>query len=253
MKTGAAPPLDYLLNIKEIAELNYVKLEDNKIKIGAATPLSVLENHPLIHEHLLCLQEALKGMAAIAVRNMATLGGNLCNASPAGDTIPPLTVYGARLKLAKQDGTREVALEDFISGPGKNILAADELLQEVSIPVPPTGTGAAFIKKTRVKADISKINTAVLLTRVDETCREGRIAMGSVAAKVIRIPRAEALLSGQCVTADLIRQVAGVVADEIKPIDDIRSTAEYRRDIASVIVADALKLAWRRSGGVIND
>jgi len=254
LKTGADIKVDYMMNVKEIQELNYVVLEDNLVKIGAVTPLSTIENHEIIKENLEVLSEAIKAMAAIAVRNMGTIGGNLCNSSPAGDTIPPLTVYGAKLKLASQNGFREVAVDEFITGPGKNILAKDEMLVEVIIPLPKENTGAAFIKKTRVKADISKINTAVLIERTGDTCAECKIAMGSVAAKVIRIAPAEEAVQGQKAAADLFKKAAQIVSDEIKPIDDNRSTAEYRKDIAKVIVEDALKIAWERSGGEkIND
>ncbi|MGI6686067.1 MAG: FAD binding domain-containing protein [Bacillota bacterium] len=254
LKTGADIKVDYMMNVKEIQELNYVVMEDNLVKIGAITPLSTIENHKIIQENLVVLSEAIKAMAAIAVRNMGTIGGNLCNSSPAGDTIPPLTVYGAKVKLASNKGTREVAIEEFITGPGKNILAKDEMLVEVIVPVPEDNTGAAFIKKTRVKADISKINTAVFLERRGDTCVACKIAMGSVAAKVIRIPQAEDAVKGQKISADLLKKAAQIVSEEIKPIDDNRSTAEYRKAIAPVIVEDALKIAWERSGGeIIND
>jgi len=253
LKTGAEIKVDYMMNVKEIAELNYVRLEDQVVKIGAVTPLSTIENHPVVREKLPVLSEAIKAMAAIAIRNMGTLGGNLCNSSPAGDTIPPLTVYGARLVLAGKTGTREVVVSDFITGPGKNVLAKDEMLVEVIVPLPEENTGLAFIKKTRVKADISKINTAVLLKRDGDKCTECKIAMGSVAAKVIRVPRAEEALIGQKVTPDLMKKAAQIVAEDIKPIDDNRSTAEYRKDIALVIVAEALKTAWQRAGGELSN
>ncbi|MGI6630874.1 MAG: FAD binding domain-containing protein [Bacillota bacterium] len=254
LKTGADIKVDYMMNVKEIEELNYIKLEDNLVKIGAVTPLSTIENNEIINKYLPILSEAIKAMAAIAVRNMGTIGGNLCNSSPAGDTIPPLTVYDAKLILAGKQGTKEVSVEEFITGPGKNVLAQDEMLVEVVVPAPKENTGAAFIKKTRVKADISKINTAVLMERVEDKCVNCRIAMGSVAAKVVRILPAEEAVRGQKVDLNLCQKAAQIVSDEIKPIDDNRSTAEYRKEIARVIVEDAMKIAWQRSGGEkIND
>lgn len=251
LKTGAPLKVDYMMNVKEIKELQYIRRENNLIRIGTVTPLSTIENDPIIKEKLPALREAIKAMAAIAVRNMGTIGGNLGNSSPAGDTIPPLTAYGAKLVLAGKDKVREVEIGEFILGPGKNILEKDEMLVEVIIPVPAENTGAAFIKKTRVKADISKINTAVFVERTGDTCTDCKVVMGSVAAKVIRIPKAEECLKGQKITLQLVKTAAQIVSEEIKPIDDNRSTAEYRKDIALVILEDAIKTAWQRSGGEI--
>lgn len=125
------------------------------------------------------------------------------------------------------------------------------MLVEIVVPVPKEGTGAAFIKKTRVKADISKINTAVFVEREGNTCTDCKIVMGSVAAKVVRIPKAEEALKGKKITLQLVQDTAKIVSDEIKPIDDNRSTAEYRKAIALVILEDAIKTAWQRSGGEI--
>lgn len=254
LKTGADIKVDYMMYVKEIQELNYVRLENNQVKIGAVTPLSFIESNEIVQDKIPALSEAIKAMAAIAVRNMGTIGGNLCNSSPAGDTIPPLTAYGAKLKLAGLDKTREVGISGFITGPGKNILEKDEMLVELIIPVPKDFTGAAFIKKTRVKADISKINTAVLVERSGDACADCKIVMGSVAATVVRISKAEESLKGQRITLQLIKNAAKIVSEEIKPIDDNRSTAEYRKDISLVILEDAIKTAWQRSGGeIIND
>lgn len=254
LKTGADIKVDYMMYVKEIRELNFVRLEDDQVKIGAVTPLSVIERDPVIEEKLPALSEAIKAMAAIGVRNMGTIAGNLCNSSPAGDTIPPLTAYGAKLVLASQGKNREVEISDFITGPGKNILDKNEMLVEVIVPVPKANTGAAFIKKTRVKADISKINTAIYVERENDICTDCKVVMGSVAAKVIRISKAEESVKGQKITAELIENAARIVSEEIKPIDDNRSTAEYRKAIALVIVEDAFKTAWQRSGGeIIND
>jgi len=254
LKTGADIKVDYMMYVKEIQEMNYVRLENNQVKIGAVTPLSFIENNEIIQDKIPALSEAIKAMAAIAVRNMGTIGGNLCNSSPAGDTIPPMTAYGAKLVLAAKDKTREVEISQFITAPGKNILEKDEMLVEVIVPVPKDFTGAAFIKKTRVKADISKINTAILMERSGDTCTDCKVVMGSVAATVVRIPKAEEFLKGQKVSVQLVKDAAKIVSEEIKPIDDNRSTAEYRKDIALVIMEDAIKTAWQRSGGeIIND
>lgn len=254
LKTGADINLKFMMNIKEIPELNFIRLENEQIIIGAATPLATIEKSELVGSMLPALCEAVKGMAAVAIRNMGTVGGNLCNSSPAGDTIPPLTVYGAEVVLASSRGERAVPVEEFITGPGKNILAKDEMLVEVIVPVPAGASGAAFTKKTRVKADISKINIAVYLKREGKILKDCRIALGSVGPTVVRVPKAEVSLTGKSFSAGLAEAAARIVSEEIKPIDDNRSTAEYRKEIAKVIVEDTLNLAWHRTGGeVAND
>lgn len=253
LKTGANIKVDYMMNIKEIAGLNYIRSVNDQILIGACTPLSTIENNELIKDKLPALCEAIKTMAAIAVRNMGTVGGNLCNSSPAGDTIPPLIAYGAKLVLEHLGGVKVIPVSDFITGPGKNILGKEELLSEIVITVPGEQAGVAFIKKSRVKSDISKINTAVYIERDKDTVKECKIVLGSVAATVIRINKAEESLKGQRIDKNVIAQAARIVSEEIKPINDNRSTIEYRKAISRVIIADAITAAWQRSGGLSND
>jgi len=252
LKTGADSKVDYLMNIKEISALNYIRYENDQVLIGACTPLSTIERNELIIEKLPALCEAIQTMAAIAVRNMGTVGGNICNSSPAGDTIPPLTAYGAKLVLERIGGVKVIPISDFITGAGKNILGKDELLSEIVVPVPALQTGVAFIKKSRVKSDISKINTAVYIERDGDRVKGCKIVLGSVAATVIRIKKAEESLNGQRIDRASVSEAARIVSEEIKPIDDNRSTVEYRKAISRVIIADAIIAAWQRSGGVID-
>jgi len=249
LKTGANIPVAYMMYIKDIEEMNYVREMDGHVRIGAVTPLSTIEKNEIVARKLPALHEALHAMAAIAVRNMATIGGNLCNSSPAGDTIPPLTVYGAEVVLTSRRGERQLPVDEFITGPGRNVLASDELLTEVIVPLPKDGSGAAFQKKTRVKADISKINVAISLNREGGLVKDCCIALGSVGPTVVRAPQAEESLKGKAFSEKALREAAQMVAAGIKPIDDNRSTAEYRKEIAMVIVEDTLKKAWQRSGG----
>jgi len=188
-------------------------------------------------------------MAAIAVRNMGTIAGNICNASPAADTVPPLIAYGAEVKLVSKREERTVLVEDFITGVGKTVIGADELITQVNIPEMNKNSGSAFSKKGRVKADIAKINLAVCLEREDNICKDCKIVLGSVAVKVIRAKEAEGLLKGQTVSTSLIDKIAKKASEEIKPIDDIRSSVGYRTEIARVMVEDTVKIAWERAGG----
>jgi CO/xanthine dehydrogenase FAD-binding subunit len=240
--------VSYLINIKGIPELNFINAE-NGLKIGAIVPLSRLEKLEEVKTRYIALWEGIKSMATIAVKNMGTIAGNICNASPAADTVPPLIAYGAELKLMNKKEERVVLVEDFIIGVGETILAEDELVSQIYLPPISENSGAAFSKKSRVKADIAKINLAVYLRREGKLCKDCRIVLGSVAVKAIRAKSAEHLLIGALMKENLIDQVALKAAEEIEPIDDIRSTAEYRTDLARVMVAEAIKTAWERAGG----
>lgn len=239
---------DYLINVKNIPELNFIDTADG-LKIGAAVPLSHIERIGKVKEKYPALYEGIKSMAAIAVRNMGTIAGNICNASPAADTVPSLIAYGAEVKLVSKRGERTVSVEDFITGVGKTVIDADEIITQVNIPEINKNFGSAFSKKGRVKADIAKINLAVYLEREGNICKDCKIVLGSVAVKAIRAKEAEGLLKGQTVNISLIDEIAKKASEEIKPIDDIRSSAEYRSEIARVMVEDTVRIAWKRAGG----
>lgn len=239
---------DYLINIKNIPELNFIDTADG-LKIGAAVSLSHIGRIGKVKERYPALYEGIKSMAAIAVRNMGTIAGNICNASPAADTVPSLIAYGAEVKLISKRGERTVSVEDFITGVSKTVIKADEIITQINIPEINKNSGSAFSKKGRVKADIAKINMAVYLEREDNICKDCKIVLGSVAVKAIRAKEAEGLLKGQTVSASLIEKIAKKASEEIKPIDDIRSSVEYRTDIARVMVEDTVKIAWERAGG----
>ncbi|HER23930.1 MAG TPA: xanthine dehydrogenase family protein subunit M [Candidatus Atribacteria bacterium] len=240
--------IDYLINIKNIPELNFIDTAFG-LKIGAAVPLSHIERVEKVKERYPALYEGIKSMAAIAVRNMGTIVGNICNASPAADTVPSLIAYGAEVKLLSKRGERAVLVEDFITGVGKTVIEKDELISRISLPEMKKNSGSAFSKKGRVKADIAKINLAVCLEREGNLCKDCRIVLGSVAEKAIRAKKAESLIKGQTVSISLIEKIAKKASEEIKPIDDIRSSLTYRTEIARVMVEELVRIAWERSGG----
>ncbi len=247
MKT-ANLEIDYLINTKNIPELDFVDISDG-IKIGAAVPLSHIERIEKAKEKYPALHEGIKSMAAIAIRNMATIPGNICNASPAADTVPPLVAYNAEVKLVSKMGERTVPVEDFVTGVGKTVMEADEMVTQINIPEINKNSGSAFSKKSRVKADIAKINLAVYLERNGNICKDCKIVFGSVAEKAIRAKKAEVLLKGQAVNTSLIDKAAKKASEEIKPIDDVRSSVEYRTGVARVMAEDTIKIAWERAGG----
>jgi len=247
MKQGVLRP-KYLISINGIKELNYIEDRGDHVAIGAATKLRALEKSSLIKELFPALYEAVRSMAGVQIRNMGTIGGNLCNASPAADTAPPLLVFEAEVVIAGPNGRRVVPITQFFTGPGKTVMARNELLVEVRIPKPVKPTGSAFIKIARVAMDLAKVNIAVALRMNGKVVEDVKVALGSVAPTPMRAYKTEEFLKGKELTEDVMWEAAKIVRTEVKPITDIRSTAEYRREVSGVILVDALKKAMERLG-----
>ena len=245
MKTGKACP-QYLLNISKIPALRYL-IEETGLRIGVLTTFREIERSQVIRERYTALFEAAKSISSVQIQTMGTVGGNLCNASPAADSAPPLLVFNGKVKLMDVRQERTLPLEKFFSGPGKTVLRPDEFLVEVQVDGMPDRTGSAFKKMGRVSADLSKVSVAVAIVRKDDLCEECRIALGAVAAVPLRARKSEEILKGKKLKESLIEKASLEVAQEISPIDDIRSTAWYRKEVAKVMVGDAIRLAWERA------
>lgn len=237
----------HIINLKNLRELKYISFDEKGVRIGAGTRLRTIEKSEEIREKFPALWEAVRVIGSVQVRNMATIGGNLCNASPAADTAPPLIVYGAEATIVGPRGERRVKVEDLFLGPGETILEPDEILKEVSIPYL-GGGGSAFLRLTRTSMDISKISIAVAAWFRDAEIIDCRIALGAVAPTPIRVPRAEEFLRGKRMSVEALEQAGRIVSEDIKPITDARSTDWYRRTVAKVLTVDALTIAWQRAG-----
>ncbi|RLG76746.1 MAG: xanthine dehydrogenase family protein subunit M [Thermoprotei archaeon] len=236
----------YIINIKKIKELNFIEDRGDYLAIGAATKLREIEKSGIVKRKFEALYEAVRSMAGVQIRNMATIGGNLCNASPAADTAPPLLVFEAKLKIVGPNGERVVPINEFFLGPGKTVLKPNEILTEIQIPYQPEDTGSAFIKIARVAMDLAKVNVAVALRTEGSIVKWVRIALGAVAPTPIRAYKTEEFLVGKELNEETLKEAAEIVKTEVKPITDIRSTAEYRREVSGVIVKDALLRAYER-------
>lgn len=250
IKTNQLRPrrLVWVLGIRELAS---IRSDGGVLRIGAGVRLSDVEAHREVLTRFPALAEAINVIGGTQVRNMATLAGNLCNASPGADTPPILLALGAEVELvgAGQAGMqrRLLPLGGFFTGPKRTVLRPGELLAEVRLPAPPRGSGAAFRRVARVSLDIAKINCAAFIARDGQTISEARVALGSVAPTPVRAPAVEALLKGARGGARLFQEAAARVGEDIAPIDDVRSTAQYRREIAAVLVREALEQAWNRA------
>ena len=247
MKMGEVRP-EVLINISRIPALRYL-IGDKDVRIGALTPFRELEKSRVIKEEFTALFEAARSISSVQIKTMGTIGGNLCHASPAADSAPPLIVLGGEVKLIQDGSERTLPVEEFFVGPGETVLSPKELLVEIQIPEAKGRMGSAFFKMGRVAADLSKVSVAVALVRDGDLCRDCRIALGAVAKTPLRVKKGEEILKGKKVTEALIHKTGEQVSLEIQPITDSRSTAWYRKEVAKVMTRDAIKLAWERAGG----
>ncbi len=248
IKTGKRRP-QCLISLRHIKKLGQITSKDGKLRIGAMVTHSELELSTSLKGKFDGLIDAVSNIGTVQIRNVATIGGNLCNASPAADSAPPLLVLDSRITLTGADESRSLPIEEFFKGVNKTTLTDNELLVEIVVPDPDEESGSAFMKNIRAGADISKINCAVFIKRQGDICQSCRIAFGSVAPTPIRIKTVEAFLKGKKVNEALIRSAGEMASEEIKPITDIRSTAEYRKDISKVIFRDVFYKAWKRADG----
>ena len=225
-----------LMNIGRVTGLKGVSLDGAYLRIGALTTISELLRDPLVAQHAPVLAEACDQFASDQIRNAGTLGGNINNASPAGDTLVPLIVLDAEVELAsKPNGsvtTRRLPLAEFFTGPGRTKRAANELLTAVRIPLPKPGHVARFYKfGTRPALDISTISIGIAGVKRDGALTEARIAYGAVAPTPVRGRSAEAAIEGRRLDDDTIETAANAARDEVAPIDDVRATAWYRKEL----------------------
>jgi carbon-monoxide dehydrogenase medium subunit len=239
--------LGHLVSLARIPGLRYL-IVDRGLRIGALTSFRQIEKEAVIREKYTALYEAARSVTSVQIKHMGTLGGNLCNASPAADSAPALLVLAAEVKLATRKGERQVPVDQFFAGPGETILTTNELLIEVEVPEVLPGTGSAFLKMGRISADLAKVSVAAMIVREGEVIQGCRIAMGSVAKTPLRMLETERVLIGKEWNDDLIDRAGDHASQEIEPITDIRSTAGYRRELTKVLVRDALKIAWKRAG-----
>jgi len=215
-------------------DMSYVKTEEGRIRIGACTTMTdILEDKTI--DKIPVLKEAIENLAGLTVRNAATLGGNVMNASPAADSVPPLIAMNAEAVLAGKNGTREVPLDEFFTGPGKTVIKQGEILKEIIIPIY-KGKGK-FEKVGRRKAEtLSVVNGAAVAEMDGNKCSSIRIAVGSVAATPLRLKKIEKMIEGKEVTEDIIEAASEAAAAEVSPIDDKRATAAYRKKVMKVVV-----------------
>ena len=244
MKVRQVNP-EFVLNIKKIKELEYIR-QNKGLEIGALTTITAMRESEAIKKGYISLYEATEWFGTPQIRNMATLGGNICRSSPSSDMVAPLMALDALLKLAGPKGEKTVPIEEFTVGVGENILDR-EILTEIIIPQQERPSGTAFKKLKRSSADLAKVSCAVRIAMKDGKCEEIRIVLGAVADKVFRAKKAEELLRGEKVTDAVIEEAGKKASQEAQPITDVRSTAEYREQMIKVLVKRLIPLSIERA------
>ena len=235
------------LSLQRLEELGAIEVEEGAITFGARVTYREVRQHPCVQSHLPNLVESAKVTGAVAIQNRGTLGGNLVNGSPAADTPPSLLAYDAQVELTSVRGARWVPYRAFHTGYKQTVLAPDELLTRIRVPRP--APGFHFYRKvgTRAAQAVAKVCLAAYARVEDGVVRECRVGLGSLAPTPIRARLAEAVILGQPVAALPVRAAVAALLGDISPIDDIRSTAEYRRTVAGNVLAQMLGLLAEES------
>lgn len=226
-----------LVDVRAVDGLRAVEFRDGELVIGAAVRLSELASLEAVRTHARILAEAAQEMGSLQIRNSGTIGGNLCTASPAGDTSPPLLALGARVRIQGRDTDRMLPLEEFFTGPGKTVLEPGQLLTEIHIPREAMESGVSDRCKLGVRKafTISVIAEAMWLVLREGTVEQARIGLGAVAPTPMRAKKAEDFLVGRPLTETTARECADIVSGEVAPISDLRASESYRREMASVL------------------
>jgi len=233
---------DHIIDISNITELSNIKEKDKLVSFGSTVNLQQISNSSIVKEKLPALHDAISQIGSPQIRNRATIGGNICNASPAADSAPPLYVYMSEAVVKSIDETKTIPIDQIFKGSKINCLEPDELISEIRVPIPPSKSASCFLRIGRRKAfTLSIVSTAVYLEMEGTKCIDARIALGSVSMTPIRIPATEDLLKGKEISDDLIDEVYEICIESVNPISDIRGTAEYRKDMSGILVKRAIK------------
>lgn len=242
---------DVLVDIKRIPEVNELTCDAKKgLVIGAAVPCYRIYEHKDIAKLYPGLIDAAALIGGIQIQSRASVGGNLCNASPAADTIPPLIALEAVCTIAGPSGTREVPVEKFCTGPGKTVLGKGEFLVSLRLPPPKPRSGAAylrFIPRNEMDIAVAGAGVSVVLDQSKNKCVAARIALAAVAPTPLYVPEAGAALADGPLSDSLIEKAAAVAQAAAKPISDMRGDAEYRRHLVGVLTKRALRIAIERA------
>ncbi|MBI4490299.1 MAG: xanthine dehydrogenase family protein subunit M [Deltaproteobacteria bacterium] len=235
---------NYIVDLKRIPALSGIREEPNGgFRIGALTTMREIETSPTIRKRYPFLALSAAEVGSIQIRNRATVGGNMANGTPSADVAPSLLVLEAKAKISSTNGERVIDLEGFFRGPGQTVMRPEEILTEILIPPTPPRLAGEYIKfSPREMMDLAYVGVAValLLNGKEKRCEEVRIALGAVSPTPMRARKAEAILLNQILTEEIAERAGEEASRECRPISDVRSSAEYRREMVRVNTKRAL-------------
>jgi carbon-monoxide dehydrogenase medium subunit len=240
-----------LIDLRRVS-LAAISLDAGEMRLGAYVTLSQILASAEVMAVFPALLEACRWFAGPPIRNRGTVGGNIVNASPAADLVPPLMAYDASVLLASSSSSRVLPLADFFTGPGQTVMRPDEILTEVRVPLPAPSTAASFTKlgqRRSMAISLVNLGTRLTLGRAGRVS-DARIVLGSVAPTATRARAAETALSGKELSSDRIAEAAAVAGSEISPISDVRASKHYRQRMTEVLVRRALTAAREELGGI---
>jgi carbon-monoxide dehydrogenase medium subunit len=248
METDLIEP-SLIVDIKKIAETRQIAQENGGWRIGAAVPGFEIMNHAALCKAWPGVLDGVKLIGSIQVRGRASIGGNLCNASPAADSVPALIAAGAVARVIGSKGTREVPVEQIPAGPGKTSLAKDEIIVSFLLPARPPNSGDAYMRFTpRTEMDIAVVGVGINLTLDNGgTCTAARVALGAVAPTVLLVKECGDALIGTKLDDAALEKLAAAASAACRPIDDKRGTKEYRIKVAGVLAKRTAALALERA------
>jgi carbon-monoxide dehydrogenase medium subunit len=246
-EAGLHPP--YVVDIRRLAELDGITEREGALRIGAATRMADIAAHPVVAARYGAVAEGAAVVGSVQTRNLATIGGNVCNAAPSADVSPGLVVHDAEALVLGAGGERRLRVEEMWLGPGRNALAPGEICLALELPAAPPRSASVYRRHTpRKEMDIAVVGVAVYLALDDRgAIASARIALGAVAPTIIRAPQAEASLAGQRPGDDTFARAAELAAQEARPIDDVRGTADFRRYLVGVMTHRLLAEAAGRA------
>lgn len=251
VRTGRLAP-DLLIDVKKLPELNVLSCSATGLRLGAAVSCRDIAACPDVAKHYAALDDAVRIIGGIQIQSRASVGGNLCNSGPAADSIPALIALGATCTLAGPQGTRELPVEKFCTGPGKNALQKGELLVELKCPARPARSGShyrRFIPRNEMDIAVVGVGASVVLDASGTKFVSARIALGAVGPTPLFAEEAGALLAGRTVDDAAFAAAAEAARKIATPIDDMRGTAEFRRHLVGVLVTRVLQAAVTRARG----
>jgi carbon-monoxide dehydrogenase medium subunit len=251
MRIGRLTPT-ILVDVKKIAELNVLAVDDQGLHVGAAVPCYRIYGHPAIVEQYSALAESCRIIGGIQIQSRASIGGNLCNSGPAADATPSLIALSGVCVIAGPAGIREVPVEAFCTGPGKNVLQPGELLVEIRFPTRPNSSGSHYrrlIPRNEMDIAVVGVGASVQLDQGRQNFVSARIALGAVAPTPLFAKAAGDALAGRPISDETIRQAARAAQAIVSPITDIRGTQEYRVHVTGVLVERVLKAAVAKARG----